>query len=693
MMIRHKLLVAFCGVGLLTGAASFIALTINSSIKEDISQISHGSIEKPRAAADMAESLMSLRLRAQELLTERQITNGATTRARETLDQEAVEAVTKAAAGFEAGVAACRKITKIGIQLATVEGSSEEIKAATEEMALLDDIEAKFVSFKDHLGSALSPANANQEGMSLARLPGMDAYQQIVSLVDNFQTGAERQLSNEVVEVEDSLVRANATILWSTLAILLVGFFLAWLIARAFSRRVGLITNAAQRIGEGRLDTTIDFRSQDELGLLARTFNQMARDLQATTVSRDYVGSIIKSMAHTLIVVEADGIIKSVNEATLHLLGYTENELVGQPMGCVLDGRTGSALGILDEVKQKGFLSGAEVAYRTSNGAEVPMTFSASVIRDASNSVIGLVCVAEDISRRKKIEAELEQTHNELIKASRFAGMAEVATGVLHNVGNVLNSVNVSASLVDDDLKKSKMANLARVVALIREHSADLGTYLTVDPKGKQLPGYLAQLSDHLAGEQEAIVKEMHELRSNIEHIKEIVAMQQSYAKLSGVTELLNVTDLVEDTLRMNAGALVRHEVKVIREFDSQLPEISTDRHRVLQILVNLVRNAKYACFESGRTDKQLIVRVTNGDDRVRIAVTDNGVGIAPENLTRIFAHGFTTKKDGHGFGLHSGALAAKELGGSLGVHSDGLGCGATFTLELPLQSPKVAHG
>jgi PAS domain S-box-containing protein len=529
--------------------------------------------------------------------------------------------------------------------------------------------------------------------MSLARLPGMDAYQQIVSLVDNFQTGAERQLSNEVVEVEDSLVRANATILWSTLAILLVGFFLAWLIARAFSRRVGLITNAAQRIGEGRLDTTIDFRSQDELGLLARTFNQMARDLQATTVSRDYVGSIIKSMAHTLIVVEADGIIKSVNEATLHLLGYTENELVGQPMGCVLDGRTGSALGILDEVKQKGFLSGAEVAYRTSNGAEVPMTFSASVIRDASNSVIGLVCVAEDISRRKKIEAELEQTHNELIKASRFAGMAEVATGVLHNVGNVLNSVNVSASLVDDDLKKSKMANLARVVALIREHSADLGTYLTVDPKGKQLPGYLAQLSDHLAGEQEAIVKEMHELRSNIEHIKEIVAMQQSYAKLSGVTELLNVTDLVEDTLRMNAGALVRHEVKVIREFDSQLPEISTDRHRVLQILVNLVRNAKYACFESGRTDKQLIVRVTNGDDRVRIAVTDNGVGIAPENLTRIFAHGFTTKKDGHGFGLHSGALAAKEMGGSLGVHSDGVGCGATFTLELPLQSPKVAHG
>jgi C4-dicarboxylate-specific signal transduction histidine kinase len=105
----------------------------------------------------------------------------------------------------------------------------------------------------------------------------------------------------------------------------------------------------------------------------------------------------------------------------------------------------------------------------------------------------------------------------------------------------------------------------------------------------------------------------------------------------------------------------------------------------VLQILVNLIRNAKYACDEAGRPDKRLSMRVTKGDELVRIAVRDNGIGIPPENLTRIFGHGFTTKKDGHGFGLHSGALAAKELGGSLTAHSDGVGRGATFTLELPL--------
>jgi C4-dicarboxylate-specific signal transduction histidine kinase len=162
--------------------------------------------------------------------------------------------------------------------------------------------------------------------------------------------------------------------------------------------------------------------------------------------------------------------------------------------------------------------------------------------------------------------------------------------------------------------------------------------------------------------------------------------MQQSYARISGVTEPVKVTDLVEDALRLNAGAFQRHEVEVVRDFAPGAPDITTEKHKVLQILVNLVRNAKYACDESGRADKRMTVRVTHGQGRVRIQVADNGVGIPPENLTRIFNHGFTTKKDGHGFGLHSGANAAKELGGSLVAHSDGQGRGATFTLELPAQ-------
>jgi signal transduction histidine kinase len=148
------------------------------------------------------------------------------------------------------------------------------------------------------------------------------------------------------------------------------------------------------------------------------------------------------------------------------------------------------------------------------------------------------------------------------------------------------------------------------------------------------------------------------------------------------------VVDLIEDAIRMNAGALERHDVEIVRHYDPQILEITVERHKVLQILVNLIRNAKYACDDSGRIDKRLTLTLTAGSNAVRIVVADNGVGILPENLDRIFNHGFTTRKDGHGIGLHSTALAAKEMGGSISVHSDGHLQGASFTLELPLQPP-----
>jgi signal transduction histidine kinase len=264
--------------------------------------------------------------------------------------------------------------------------------------------------------------------------------------------------------------------------------------------------------------------------------------------------------------------------------------------------------------------------------------------------------------------------------------MAEIATNVLHNIGNVLNSVNVSASLVVDSVKQSKAANLAKVAAMLREHEHDLGAFITRDAKGRQLPVYLDQLAAQLLADQQAAVHELDLLVKNIDHIKDVVTMQQSYAQVSGLKEVINVRDLMEDSLRINEGALAHHHVEVIREYED-VPLINVDKHRVLQILVNLIRNAKHACQASERADRRLTVRVANGEGRIKISVSDNGIGIPPENLTRIFSHGFTTRKDGHGFGLHSGALAAKEMGGSLAVHSDGIGKGANFTLELPVQT------
>jgi two-component system sensor histidine kinase ChiS len=290
--------------------------------------------------------------------------------------------------------------------------------------------------------------------------------------------------------------------------------------------------------------------------------------------------------------------------------------------------------------------------------------------------------------RAKQAEREL-QAARELLETSRQAGMAEVATSILHNVGNVLNSVNVSSGLILERVQKSNITGLTRAVALMESHQSDLPGFFGQNPKGKHLLSYLTKLDANLVHEQKEIMQEVQTLQGNILHIKEIVAMQQDYARVSGVEETLHMEGLVEDALRLNSGALDRHAIKLVREYSVMKP-ILLDKHKVLQILVNLIRNAKHAFDDSAVKDKQITMRITNADDRMKISIIDNGVGIPPENLIRIFSHGFTTKKDGHGFGLHSGALTAKELGGTLKAFSEGTGRGSTFTLELPITENKI---
>jgi signal transduction histidine kinase len=312
-------------------------------------------------------------------------------------------------------------------------------------------------------------------------------------------------------------------------------------------------------------------------------------------------------------------------------------------------------------------------------------------IREISSYVVengnpqALRGVLFDITEQKQAEEELEMLNRRLLESSRHAGMAEVATGVLHNVGNVLNSVNVSSTLICDQVRNSKASRLKDVVLLLNKNAENLGSFIVNDPKGKIIPGYLTTLSERLTAEQQDLLKELELLTKNIEHIKEIVAMQQNYARVSGIIESLSIKNLMEDALQMNAAALSRHGIMVSRNYE-EVPLIAVDKHKILQIFVNLIRNAKYAIDAAARRDKRIEITIGMKDNsRVVVSVKDNGIGIAPDNLTRIFSHGFTTKKDGHGFGLHSGALAAKEMGGSLAAHSEGPGTGALFTLELPL--------
>jgi PAS domain S-box-containing protein len=405
---------------------------------------------------------------------------------------------------------------------------------------------------------------------------------------------------------------------------------------------------------------------------------------------QDYLRALLEHSSDSIYFKDRQSRFRRCSKAMCDRFGFTLEELVGKTDFDVFeDSHAQPAYADEQEILRTGDPILGKVERETyKDGTELWALTSKMPLRNKEGDIIGTFGISKDITAIKKAEANLNKVHRQLVEASRMAGMAEVATSVLHNVGNVLNSVNVSATLVLDAVTDSKVKNVGRLAALILEHKDNLADFFTSDPKGRQVPAYLDSLAAELSQEQEKLIAEMQLTRKNIEHIRDIVMMQQNYARFSGVVEKVNPVELMEDAVRMNDAALVRHEVRVVRDFSPQVPEIMAEKHKILQILVNLIRNAKYACDESSRKDRAITLELRNGGDRVRFAVVDNGVGIPPENMSRIFNHGFTTRPNGHGYGLHSGALAAHEMGGTLTAHSNGAGTGARFTLELPLQPP-----
>jgi C4-dicarboxylate-specific signal transduction histidine kinase len=297
----------------------------------------------------------------------------------------------------------------------------------------------------------------------------------------------------------------------------------------------------------------------------------------------------------------------------------------------------------------------------------------------------------EQVLAKERARAELAETQQNLLRASHQAGMAVVATNVLHNVGNVLNSVNVSVDVMAQSLNSSRLNSLARAADLLQQPPHTLAQFLTEDPKGQVLPGYFRQLANFLTGEQVELREELAQLARNIDHIKNIVAMQQGLAKPGGLVEEVAPQQLIEDSLQIAGTSFERHGIHLGRSYAS-VPHVAVDRHKVLQILINLFTNAQQAVRDNPAEKTINISLSASKPARVCITVEDNGIGIASEHLSRIFSQGFTTRKDGHGFGLHGGAIAAKELGGSLSVRSDGPGRGAVFTLELPTERSAQAE-
>lgn len=532
-----------------------------------------------------------------------------------------------------------------------------------------------------------------------------------------------------VSELQGQIYRYVGIATAVTLASLLVAVLIGSRLQRFISDPLVTLAATIHRVKEdGDYSIRVEKPSDDEIGDLYEEFNAMLsriefadaalhraheelRETNAVLEERvltrtrelslanaelenneNRVRAIVESASDGIIAIDDSFIIRSANPAAERIFGYVTEELIGQNAQTLMAAENGTQHAAIlaeyighEDRKLLGERREVQGLRRDGTAFAMELTVCEAVLHDQ----VVFTGFVRDLTEIKEAETRLLQMNGQLVEASRRAGMAEVANNVLHNVGNVLNSVNVAAALINETVRNSEVKDLNRVLELVSQHREDLGDFLTKDPRGQHLPGYLIEAGRVLSREQAMLQEKLHSLTKNIDHIKTIVSTQQSYAGMSGVEQIVELGELLDDALNINVGSLDRHHIEVSKEYD-RIPPLSLDKQKAMQILINLIGNAKHAIRDSEAEKGRIRLRIARQENWVKVQVTDNGIGITRENLDKIFRHGFTTKKDGHGFGLHSAVLAAKEMGGSLAASSEGTGTGATFTLKLPLKLKKV---
>ncbi len=452
----------------------------------------------------------------------------------------------------------------------------------------------------------------------------------------------------------------------------------------------------------------LEARAELEAGARLRAESATAAAEAALRANQARLLALTHGATEAIITLDADGRIEELNPAAARLFGRSPDDVTGRSFETLLpehtlidfetlavaaDDAPGAPAppggppgeGPYPDAGRASLAPGAsaEIRGRRADGVAFPMHVALSrVCLDGRDLFLAVV---RDVSEQKRAETEHQELNRRIVAASRQAGMAEIASNVLHNVGNVLNSVNVSAAVLAERLAATRALAVGKAAALLREHEADFGAFLHHDARGQLLPAYFERLGEALAEEHRAMSAELESLRRDVGHIKQIVRTQQSFARTNAdVREFVAPADLMEDALRIAGHTPVNEAIEVVREYDA-VPDVRLDRHKVVHVIVNLISNARYAIAAAARGGQiQLCIR-PQGEGHVRMDVADNGVGIPEENLVRVFNYGFTTRPEGHGFGLHGAALWAKELGGTLSAHSLGPGRGARFSLALPV--------
>lgn len=400
----------------------------------------------------------------------------------------------------------------------------------------------------------------------------------------------------------------------------------------------------------------------------------------------DRLNAILAAAGDGIIVTDVAGNIQVCNRAASELFEYSQDEMIGRKiqslLGEVTDDQIFHELSTRELAERSDSLFELYGARKNKKWVPLEIAITSSFIENKTVKII----VFRDITKRKLHEQEMKLLNTKLISTARLVGMGEVATCVLHNVGNVLTSIHTSSQVLLERDLHSKIHGLAALAKLLMENKNHLDKFLQTHPVGQELPNYLTELANYFEKEWAFMYAELDSLKTKVIHVKDIITMQQSLSGNPNIVEKVNLKKLLDDALSINIDLIEKHHIMVVKQYSSN-PVIEIDKVKIMQALVNIVKNSLEALSASKSGEKKLVIKMSElNPDQVTIEFVDNGIGIHEKNLNKIFNYGFTTKKTGHGFGLHTSALSIQEVGGTLTAASLGPDKGASFVIVLPVE-------
>ncbi len=416
---------------------------------------------------------------------------------------------------------------------------------------------------------------------------------------------------------------------------------------------------------------------------------------------------IIESASSPIAMADLHGFMLYANPAFLEAWGFEDSaEFQGMHFKefWIVEDRLDK---IMSALQEEGKWSDENLAKRK-DGTLFHVHSSAATIFDMEGNPIGLMATSIDITERKRAEAELEKSNSELadhkehleeivkkrtqelkdtqeklIKKAHKAGMADIATGTLHNIGNILSSVKTSTQFIRNNYKSEFFDKFKKANTLLRENKDNIEDFILHNPKSKKLIQYYLKLEEGIDEDTGIIKEHIDRLSDKVEAIADVIAAQQSYAGAASLTENFNLSDIIEDALTMQQESLSEYNISIEKEFND-IQEVPVQKTKLIHLLVNLINNAKDAMTKISPEKRKLTIMLSSENENVNIKIKDTGIGISSENLQKIFSHGYTTKKDGHGFGLHSCANYMTEMNGRMWAESEGEDKGATFVMAFP---------